>query len=61
MKLATQTRNQLWKLEMEKKGRKKDLFKPHTQKSKEKTLNKIDERITRLNGLIDEIKKVLKK
>lgn len=57
-KLSVQTRNQLWKLETEKRSNKRS---EAMKKSKEKTLFSFDKSISKINSIIDELKKRFKK
>lgn len=60
--LAIQTRNQLWKLETEKKSHEPKSFKSRaTPQSKEKTLNNLDQRLKKVQSIIEELKKKFKK
>lgn len=57
-KLSVQTRNQLWKLETEKRSNKRS---DAMKRSKEKTLSSFDKSISKINSIINELKKRFKK
>jgi hypothetical protein len=61
-KLEVQTKNQLWKLDMQKSAKKRHAMKTTTKKeSKEKTLTALDKSINRVQTIIEELKKRFKK
>lgn len=56
-KLEVQTRNQLWKLDMQKNARYREVLKSRKPQSKEKTLSALDKTINKVQSIIEELKK----
>lgn len=59
--LEVQTRNQLWKLDMQKTARYREVLNSRKKQSKEKTLSALDNSINKVHSIIEELKKRFKK